>query len=137
MDSKPWLVCCSLFSHKQVIGFAAAMQQLGGPAPNTSEALREAVCGAAKKLAGWRDGDTAEKALELLTQKCPAELRRLLKEVGKFEDKVIQSELDALTQRVDVLEKEMVVVKSDITGVSPRYAPTPYDSWPPHPMTHA
>ena len=93
------------------------MQQLGGPAPDTSEALREAVCGAAKKLAGWRDGDTAEKALELLTQQCPAELRRLLKEVGKFGDKVIQSELDALTQRVEVLEKEMVVVKSDMTEV--------------------
>ena len=93
------------------------MQQLGEPAPDTSKALRDAVCVAAKKLAGWRDEDTVEKALELLTQQQPAELRRLLKEVGQFGDKVIQSELDALTERVEVLEKEMVVVKSDITGV--------------------
>ena len=101
------------------------MQQLGEPAPDTSEALRAAVCGAAKKLAGWKDGDTPEKALELLTKQCPAELKRLLKEVGNFGDKVIQSELDALTQRVEVLEKEMVEVKSDVAGVKTEVRPVP------------
>lgn len=99
----------------QGVAFCVSMDLLANPASyqfDESAGLRAAVCAAA----GLPEGQ-AEEALHQLSKSQPGQLQELIQQHGSFSTQVILIELDAIAERVGVLEQQMHVVQGDVRVV--------------------
>ena len=110
------LTCCCHFASPstQWTAFCVSMDLLcqGTYQTDESEGLRSAIC-AASDL----PEEQAEQALQHLSSKDPTLLRKLVEQHGTFSTQVISAELSAIAERMDVLEVEVMEVKTDVKEV--------------------
>jgi len=103
----------SIKSHLQWTAFYVSMDLLASPGcyqPDESASLRSAVCAAA-----GMPPDEAEKAMQQLSLKDPGVLRKLVQQHGNFSAKVIDAELDAILERIRLLEVKVEGMGSKLT----------------------
>lgn len=108
------LSLCTYCPFTQWTAFCVSMDLLcqGTYQTDESEGLRSAIC-AASDL----PEEQAEQALQHLSSKDPTLLRKLVEQHGTFSTQVISAELSAIAERMDVLEVEVMEVKTDVKEV--------------------
>ena len=108
------LSLCTCCPSTQWTAFCVSMDLLcqGTYQTDESAGLRSAICAAADL-----PEEQAEQALQHLSSKDPTLLRKLVEQHGTFSTQVISAELSAIAERMDVLEVEVMEVKTDVKEV--------------------